>query len=131
MDKVRKLVSGAGCASALLAPLLAVILYPRAKWLFAFVLVGVAVLVFNRLLAKDPAPDALAEQIERLLNGNFGGWDVDDFEHAGISNPELRALWRKSIEVGGPPEGWGGLDDEKKNELRALIRTLRHWPSKE
>lgn len=29
---------------------------------------------------KDPTPAAMAEQIERLLVGDYSPWDVDDFE---------------------------------------------------
>ena len=50
----------------------------------------IAVLVLNGLFAKDPTPQALADEIERLLTGNFGGWDVDDFEHHHIRDPQLK-----------------------------------------
>jgi len=73
MIKAAKFASGLGCLTAVLAPLLAILLYPRANWLFAFVLVGIAVLVLNERLAKDPTPQALADEIERLLTGNTGG----------------------------------------------------------
>jgi hypothetical protein len=66
-----------------LAPLLAILIYPTAKWLFAFVLIGIAVLVLNHLFAKDIRPQDLADRIERLLTGNYGGWDVGDFENLG------------------------------------------------
>ena len=88
MRKAIKLGSGVGFALAVLGPLTAVILYPRAKWLFAFALVGVGVLVLNHLLAKDSSPATLADQIEAFLNGKNAGWDVDDFEHQHISNPQ-------------------------------------------
>jgi hypothetical protein len=54
-------------------PFLATVLYPRAKWLFAFAWIGFAVLWLNRRFAKDPSPQALADQIERLLAGNDAG----------------------------------------------------------
>jgi hypothetical protein len=128
MGKAIKLGSGIGCALAVFGPLAAVVLYPRAKWLFAFALVGVAVLVLNHLLAKDPSPTALADQIEGFLKGwESAAWDVDDFEHQHISNPQLRASWRKSMEIGGHPEDWARLDEEKKNQLRELVRSLRSW----
>ena len=130
MGKAIKLGSGIGCALAVLGPLTAVILYPRAKWLFAFALVGVGVLVLNHLLAKDPSPATLADQIEGFLTGwESAGWDVDDFEHQRISNPQLRASWLKSMEIGGHPEDWARLDEERKNQLRELARSLRSWPT--
>ncbi len=90
-------------------------------------LVGVAILALNRLLAKDPSPAALADQIEAFLNGEIAGWNVDDFERQHISNPQLRASWRKSMEIGSQPEGWARLDEEKKHQLRELVRALRNW----
>jgi hypothetical protein len=82
LGKATKLSSGMGCALAVLGPLIALVWYPRAKWLFAFALVGVAVLVLNHRLAKDPSPVTLADQIEAFVNGwETAGWDVDDFEH--------------------------------------------------
>lgn len=127
MHKVIKLGSGIGCALAVLGPLTAVVLYPRAKWLFAFAIVGVAVLVLNHLLAKDPSPATVADQIEAFLNGESAGWDVDDFEHHHISNQQLRAAWLKSMEIGGQPENWARVDEEKKTQLRELVRSLRNW----
>jgi hypothetical protein len=124
-NKAVKFVSRLGCLISLGGPLLAILLYPRAKWLFAFALIGVAVLVVNQLLAKDPAPQALADEIERLLVGTFGGWDVDNFEHQSIQDPQLRDLWRRSMEIGGAPEEWVRLDEARKDELRQVIRDLR------
>lgn len=106
-------------------PFLALVLYPRAKWLFAFVLIGFAVLWLNRRFAKDPTPQALADQIERLLTGNYAGWAVDDFEMQSIRDPQLQDLHRKSISVGGLPEEWVKLDGERKNQLREIILDLR------
>jgi hypothetical protein len=127
MIKAAKFASGLGCLTAILAPLLAILLYPRANWLFAFVLVGIAVLILNDRLAKDPTPQALADEIERLLNGKFAGWDVDNFESHRIRDPKLKELWRKSM-LAGPhrtPEEWVGLDEEHKDRLREIIRELR------
>jgi hypothetical protein len=124
MIKVAKFASGLGCLTSLIAPLLAILLYPRANWLFAFVLLGVAVLVVNNRLAKDPTPQALADEIERLLTGKCWGWDVDDFEHHRIRDPQLKELWHKSM-LAGLPETWGALDEERKDRLREIIRELR------
>jgi hypothetical protein len=126
MKRAVKVASDVGCVVAVLAPLLAILFYPRANWLFGFVLVGIAILALSGLFAKDnPAPQALADEIERLLTGNCGGWDVDDFEHHHIRDPQLRELWSRSMKVGGLPEEWVGLDEERKNQMRKVIRDLR------
>jgi hypothetical protein len=127
MIKATKFAAGLGCLTSLLAPLLAILLYPRANWFFAFVLVGIAVLVLNERLAKDPTPEALADEIERLLSGHFAGWDVDNFERYRIRDPQLKELWQKSM-LAGPhpaPEEWVGIDEEHKDRLRQIIRELR------
>jgi hypothetical protein len=124
MNKAAKFTSKLGCLISIVAPVLAMLLYPRAKWLFVFVLVGIIVLVLNRRFAKDPTPQALADQIERLLTGNCAGWDVDDFEMQGIRDPQLKDLHHRSINVG-LPEEWVKLDEERKNQLREIIRNLR------
>jgi hypothetical protein len=124
MIKAVKFASGLGCLASLLALLFAILLYPRANWLFAFVIVGIAVLVLNNRLTKDPTPQALADEIERLLTGKSGGWDVDNFESHRIRDPQLKELWRKSM-LTGLPEEWVGLDEEHKDRLRELIRELR------
>lgn len=125
MKKTAKFVSGLGCLISVLAPLLALLLYPRAKWLFGFVLVGIAVLVLNRKVAKDPTPQTLAEEIERLLNGTSGGWDVDNFESRRIRDPKISEFWRRSMEVGGLPEEWVRLEEGRKHQLEEIIRSLR------
>jgi hypothetical protein len=69
----------------------------------------------------------LADEIERLLTGHYGGWDVDDFEHRKILDPQLKELWQKSM-LAGPhpaPEEWVGMDEEHKDRLRKIIRDLR------
>ena len=76
MKRVLKIASSLGCLTSVVGPFLAVVLYPRNKWLFAFVLIGFAVLWLNRRFAKDPTPQALADQVENLLTGNYTGWDV-------------------------------------------------------
>jgi hypothetical protein len=125
MNRAAKFLSQLGCLLAVLAPFLAFLLYPRAKWLFAFVLVGIAVLVLNHLFAKDPTPEDLADQIERLLTGHFGGYDVEDFEHQRIRDPQLKEFWHRSMAVGGLREEWVRLGEEQKQQLRAVIRELR------
>jgi hypothetical protein len=103
---------------------LAIVIYPKAKWLFALVLTGFGVLWLNRRFAKDPTPRALADQIERLLIGSYAGWDVDDYEMQSIRDPQLRDLQLRSLKVG-LPEEWVNLDEERKNQLREIILELR------
>ena len=114
-----------GCLVSVLAPLIGFVLYPKANWLFAFVLVGIALIVLNVLTAKGPTPQELADRAERLLSGSSQGYDVDEYEHLNPKDPHLRELWHRSMAVGGPPEEWVRLDEEKKNELRDVIRSLR------
>jgi len=81
-------------------------------------------LALDRRFAKDPTPEALADQIERLLTGNYAGWDVDDFEMQGIRDSQLQDLHRRCMSVG-LPEEWPKLSDEQKNQLRDIIVELR------
>jgi hypothetical protein len=128
IKKALKLVANLGCLISIAAPFAAIILYPKAKWLFALVLIGVAILVLDRVLAKDPTPTALADEIERLLTGNYWGWDVDDFEHRRIRNPKLREYYLRSMSVGGLPETWVRMSDGEKDQMREIIRELRQLP---
>jgi hypothetical protein len=123
--KAPEFIFNSGCLLSVLAPVIGLVLYPRAKWLFAFVLVGIALILFNILTAKAPTPQELADRAECLLGGNYGGYDVDDYEHLNPKDLRLRELWRKSMVVGGLPEEWVRLDEAKKNELRDIIRSLR------
>jgi hypothetical protein len=125
MKNVGKFASRLGCLISIAGPVLAMVLYPRVRWLFWFALIGVAVLVLNRRLAKDPTPQALADEIERLLTGNYVGWDVDDFEMQSIRDPQLQKLHRRSMDVGGLPEEWVKLNEAQKSQLREIIRQLR------
>jgi len=117
-----KAASGTGCLVAVLGPLLALVLYPRASWLFAFALIGVVVIVLNVVFRKGPTADAIADHAEELLNG---GGDVDSYEHMNPREPNLRDLWSKTMEIGGLPEEWVRLDENKKAELRSIICVLR------
>ncbi len=125
MNRVAKFVCSLGCLTSIVAPLLAVLLYPKANWLFALVLIGIAVLILSVRFAKDPTPQALADEIERLLTGSHGGWDVDNFEHRKIRDPQLRDLWHRTMEIGGLPEEWVRLNEEQKGKLRNIIKQLR------
>jgi hypothetical protein len=113
-----------GCLISVLAPVFAIIIYPRAKWLFALIFLGIAILWLDRRLAKDPTPTVLADQIERLLTGNYAGWDVDDFEMQHIRNPILKDFHRKCMSIG-LPEEWPKLSQEQKDQLQRVIAELR------
>jgi hypothetical protein len=127
MSKATKSAFRLRCLVAVLAPFLAIVFYPRANWLFAFVLVGIAVLLLNHYLAKDPTPQELADYIERILTGKYSGMEVDEFEHRRIRDPQLEQFWRRSMKVSPHPcpEEWVGLDEERKDRLREVIRELR------
>jgi hypothetical protein len=120
-----KFVFGLGCLTSVLGPILALLLYPKAEWLFGMALIGPAILWMNHRLAKDPTPQALADEVERLLTGNYGGWDVDDFQMRSIRDPVLRDLYRRTFSIGARPEEWVGLDEERKDQLRKIIAELR------
>jgi hypothetical protein len=126
--KALKFITGLGCLVSLAGPLLAVVLYPRFKWLFALVLIGFAVVILSVLSRKDPTVAALADEIENLLAGTYSGWAVDDFEHRGIRNPTLREYYLRSMSVGGLPETWVRLSDAEKEQMREIIRQLRELP---
>ena len=125
MKQVAQIGFRAGCLVSVLAPLLALVFYPRAKWLFGLVLIGVVLVVFKVLTRKDPTPQEVADRADRLLSGTGGGWDVDDYEHLNPKDPVLKNLWRGTMEVGGLPEEWVRLDDAKQNEMREIIRKVR------
>lgn len=116
---------GSGCLISVLAPIIGLFLYPSAKWLFAFVLVGIALVLLDILTKKPLTPQEVADRAERILNGSYGGYDVDDYEHLNPKNPQVRELWHTTLSVGGLPEEWVRLDEAKKNEVRELIRSLR------
>ena len=116
---------GFGCLLSILGPLIAIVFYPRANWLFSFALIGIAVIVAIQLLAPDPTPVEVADRAEQLLKGTCGGWDVDDYEHLNPHEPQLRDLWRRTMEVGGLPEEWPRLDDTEKSLVRELIAKMR------
>ena len=60
-----------------------------------------------------------------VLTGTVYGYDVDDYEHLNPKDPQVRELWHRSMAVGGLPEKWSQLDEDKKNELLRIIRDLR------
>ena len=125
MKPVLQIVPRLGCLISVAAPILGFVLYPRANWLFLFVFLGVALLAFTILTSKDPTPRELAGRAEALLYGNTGPWDVDDYEHMNPKDPRLKDLWGNTMRVGGLPEAWPGLSEEKKAHLRTIIQELK------
>jgi hypothetical protein len=123
--KVKRIFFGGSCLISILAPIIALILYPRANWLFALMVVGVAVFIVAHLTSKDPAPQQVANVAEGLLDGWHHGWDVDDYEHLNPGNRALRDLWQRTMQIGGMPEDWVNLDEERKEQMRALIQEIR------
>jgi hypothetical protein len=110
---------------SVLGPILALVLYPRAKWLFAFALIGLALVILQLLTEKEPTPQEIAERAERILSGTYGAWDVDDYEHLNPKTPAVHDLWRSTMSVGGLPEEWVRLDEAKQSEIREIIGRLR------
>jgi hypothetical protein len=125
MKRASQFVFRSGRLVSVLAPIIAVVLYPRARWLFGFAAVGVALLLFIILTTKKPTAPDVAALAERLLSGSSGQWDVDDYGHINPKDPQVRELWERTMEVGGLPEEWPGLDEEKKNQIRDIIRSLK------
>jgi len=113
MHRVVKFAYTFGCLAAIAGPLLAFLL-------------GFGVLWLDHRFAKDPTPGLLADQIERLLTGSYAGWDVDNFETQSIRDPRLQDLHRRTMSVGGLPEEWVRLSEERKNQLREIIKELRN-----
>ena len=87
---------------------------------------GAAVITWLLLSGRAPTAMEVAERAERLLKGTTGTWDVDDYEHLNPHDPRLRALWRRTMEVGGLPEEWPRLDEVQKNQVRNLIDEMRN-----
>ena len=52
MKKAGQFMVGSGCLISVLAPIIGLLLYPSAKWLFALGLVGVALVLLNILNEK-------------------------------------------------------------------------------
>jgi hypothetical protein len=125
MTKTSEIATRAGCLVSAVAPICGIVLYPRAKWLFAFLLIGVGIFVFNALTQKDTTPQELADMAERILSGSCYKWDVDTYEHMNPRDPHLKDLWQQTMAIGRLPEEWIGLDEGEKNKLVALIAEMR------
>jgi hypothetical protein len=125
MKPAVQVLARTGCLVSVVAPIVGAVLYPRANWLFLLVLLGIAIVLFDILTHKDPTPQEVAERAEALLQGTYGKYDVDNYEHLNPKDPSLMDLWRRTLELGGLPEKWVRLSEEKKNQLRAIIQELR------
>jgi hypothetical protein len=125
MKKFRRSAFRLGCLVSLLAPVIAIIIYPKANWLFAIPLLGVILLLVAVLADKGPTAAEVANRAERLLNGNYWGWDVDDYEHLNPKSEPLKNLWRRTMSIGGLPEKWTSLDDETKRRMLDVIAEIR------
>lgn len=125
MKRIARILSRLGCLISVLAPIVALVLYPTANWLFGFAVIGVAILVVSFMTSKERSPQEVGELGERLLNGNASGLDVDDYEHLNPKDPRLRELWQSTMSIGGLPEEWVGLHQEKKSELREIIERIK------
>jgi hypothetical protein len=114
-----------GCLFIVLAPLVGLLLYPSAKWLFGLAVIGVVLVSGVAVTRKDKNPQDVADLAERLLDGTDQGYDTEEYEHLNPKNSTMRTFWRKTKEVGGFPEDWAALEEAKKKELRTLIHDLR------
>lgn len=129
MKKFLQLAFRAGCLVSVIAPIAAVVVYPRAKWLFAFLLLGIVLVFLGAVTRKQPTPTEVADRAERLLDGDYAGWDVDDYEHLNPRSKQLKDLWRKTMSIGGLPEEWTRLDEEAKSRVRDIIAEIRRIES--
>jgi|SRR5450755_406880 hypothetical protein len=132
VKKLLQLTFRTGCLASVIAPVVAVIVYPRANWLFAFLFIGIAVVVVGVVTHKDPAPTEIADRAEHLLDGNYatyGSWAVDDYEHLNPKSERLKDLWRRTMSIGGLPEVWARLDEEAKSKVREVIVEIRRLES--
>jgi len=66
MQRATQLIFRSGCLVSVLLLIIGAVLYPRAKWLFAFVLVGIALLAIAALTSKKPTPQEMADLAEGI-----------------------------------------------------------------
>jgi hypothetical protein len=132
VKKLLQPIFRAGCLVSVVAPIIAIIVYPSANWLFAFPFLGIALVVFGIVTRKQPTPSGVADRAEYLLNGTDGGygrWAVDDYEHLNPKSEQLKDLWRSTMSIGGLPEEWARLDGETKSKIREVIAEIRRLPT--
>jgi hypothetical protein len=85
--------------TSIICPLIAVVLYPRSRWLFAVALVGVVILMLLTRFSRVPSPIAVADHAQRLLDGTGGTWDVDDYEHLNPREPAFGQISQGADDV--------------------------------
>ncbi|HEY3971466.1 MAG TPA: hypothetical protein VGM18_00595 [Candidatus Sulfotelmatobacter sp.] len=129
MKRLLQSLFSLGCLTSVIAPVVAIIVYPSANWLFFFPLLGIALIVFGIVTRKQPTPAEVADRAERLLDGSFGGWDVDNYEHLNPKNEQLKDLWRSTMSIGGFPEEWPRLEEDTKGRIREVIAEMRSLPA--
>lgn len=118
-----------GCLMSVIAPIIAIAVYPRANWLFAFLLLGIALFVVGVATRKEATPTEVADRAEQLLDGSYTGYAVDDYEHLNPKSGQLKDLWRRTMGIGGLPEEWAGADDGTKSRIREVITEIRRLES--
>jgi hypothetical protein len=101
------------------AGLIGLAVYTSAKWPIAILACALLVIVLRFWPRKDVDPREVANRAENLLNGTFGDWDVDDYEHLAVRDPQVREVWQKTLDVGGLPEEWIRLEEDKKSVIRS------------
>ena len=114
-----------GCLGGLVAPFIALAIFPRGKWLFLAPFVAFALLILLGRFRKPQTPQFIAGCAEELLEGGGHGFAVDDYEGINPSQGPAYDLWRETFRIGGLPEDWPQLDEWKKEELRQVIAKLR------
>lgn len=129
MKKVLYPVFRIGCLASVIAPIIAIVIYPRANWLFAFLFLGIALIVVGVATRKQPTPTEVADLAEHLLDGTYGGWAVDNYEHLNPKGEQLKDLWGRTMGIGGLPEKWASSDDEIKSKIREVIAEIRRLES--
>lgn len=125
---IQRAVARSGCLISIVAALVALVIFPAAKWLFWVPFVYAAILTLASKLRKDPSPSQIADAAEGFLNGETWGWDVDDYEHLNPRNPAIRELWAETLRIGGLPEEWMTRDEATKQQLRNIIAHMRNTP---
>ena len=78
-----------------------------------------------KIFKKKPfTQQDLADQALRILSGQCGKWDVDDYENYRPKGARLQDLHADTLGFG-LPETWIKLDDLQKSRLQAIIEQIR------
>src|ERR1700742_3770012 len=85
----------------LVAGLVGLSIYTDAKWPVVILACAAFAIALRFWQKKDIHPKEVAERAQNLLNGTFGHWDVDDYEHLVPRDPQVRNLWQKTLDLGG------------------------------